>query len=40
MELVDPTMKDYGYCCGRQYVFLPPANVLLRCWWHMLYYPT
>ena len=23
MELVDPVMKDYGYCCGRQYVFLP-----------------
>ncbi|CAF2740739.1 unnamed protein product [Rotaria sp. Silwood2] len=25
MENVDPIMKDYGYCCGRQYVFLPPA---------------
>ncbi|CAF2062752.1 unnamed protein product [Rotaria magnacalcarata] len=25
MELVDPIMKDYGYCCGRQYVFLPSA---------------
>ena len=25
MELVDPIMKDYGYCCGRQYVFLPPG---------------
>ena len=23
MELVDPIMKDYGYCCGCQYVFLP-----------------
>ncbi|CAF1259811.1 unnamed protein product [Adineta ricciae] len=25
MENVDPIMKEYGYCCGRQYVFLPPA---------------
>ncbi|CAF4299577.1 unnamed protein product, partial [Rotaria magnacalcarata] len=25
MENVDRMMKDYGYCCGRQYVFLPPA---------------
>ncbi len=25
MDLVDPIMKDYGYCCGRQYVFLPSA---------------
>ncbi|CAF0772590.1 unnamed protein product [Adineta steineri] len=25
MENVDPIMQDYGYCCGRQYVFLPPA---------------
>ncbi|UJR31544.1 hypothetical protein I4U23_019032 [Adineta vaga] len=25
MENVDPLMKEYGYCCGRQYVFLPPA---------------
>ncbi|CAF1106206.1 unnamed protein product [Rotaria sordida] len=24
MDNVDPIMKDYGYCCGRQYVFLPP----------------
>jgi E1A/CREB-binding protein len=25
MTEVDPIMKDYGYCCGRQYVFLPPT---------------
>ena len=25
MDLADPIMKTYGYCCGRQYVFLPPA---------------
>ncbi|CAF1312058.1 unnamed protein product [Adineta steineri] len=25
MELVDPAMKEFGYCCGRQYVFLAPA---------------
>ncbi|CAF3278892.1 unnamed protein product [Rotaria socialis] len=25
MENVDRMMKDYGYCCGRQYVFVPPA---------------
>ena len=25
MDNVDPVMKEYGYCCGRQYVFLPSA---------------
>lgn len=25
MESVDPILKDYGYCCGRYYVFLPSA---------------
>jgi len=25
MERVDSIMKDYGYCCGYQYAFLPPA---------------
>ena len=25
MDSVDAALKDYGYCCGRQYVFLPSA---------------